>query len=185
MKARSIILFQVFLSLLLAGCATHEMVLSRTLRPVLSSEDIDFPVSLFRSRVQMDRLEVWVVVKRSDSDYMVNFNNEIESAAAVCVALSKSELTFKNDWNKLVLELTTEYGSQWLWRNTLGFAKVRITRKALLELRARNLPASEYPKYWDLFAYKVGPPDYVPYEWSSDDVKTNSESSDFDIERAL
>lgn len=174
---RSIILLGLFLALLLSGCATHEMVLSRTLRPILSSEDVSFPVSLFRARVQMGVLEVWGRVKRSDGDYKINFDNEIESTAALCAALAKSELTFKNDWYTLELQLTNEYGSQWRWRNTLGYTKVRISREALLELRARNLPASEYPQYWHLFAYKVGPPDYVPYE--SADVKTNSGKQGF------
>jgi hypothetical protein len=172
-NARSIILFQLLLALLLSGCATHEVVLSRTLRPVLSSEAVGFPVTLLRARVQMGVLEVWGRVKRSDDDYRINFDNEIESTAALCAALTKSGLTFKNYWYRLELQLTNEYGSQWRWRNTLGYTKVRITRETLLELRARNLPASEYPQYWHLFAYKVGPPDYVPYEWSSADVKTN------------
>jgi hypothetical protein len=122
----------------------------------------------------MDRLEVWGRVKRSDGDYRANFDCEIESTAALCAALAKSDLTFKHDWNTLVLELTNEYGSQWRWKNTLGYTKITISWETMLELRARNLPASEYPHYWHLFAYKVGPPDYVPYEYSSADVKKNN-----------
>ncbi len=125
-----------------------------------------FPLTLFRARVQMDRLEVWGRVRRSDADYRADFDCEIESAAALCAALAKSDLTYEHDWNTLVLELTNEYGSQWRWRNTLGYTKVRISRETLTELRKRDLPASEYPQYWRLYAFKVGPPDYVPYEWS-------------------
>jgi hypothetical protein len=122
----------------------------------------------------MGRLEVWGRVERSDDDYRTNFDNEIQSTAALCAALAKSDLTFKNDWYVLELQLTNEYGSQLRWKNTLGYTKVRISRETLLELRQRNAPASAYPQYWRLFAYKVGPPDYVPYEWSSADVKVNS-----------
>lgn len=171
MNTRFVILFQLLFALLLFGCATHEIVLSRSLRPILSSEDVNFQVTLFRARVQMGVLEVWGRVKRSDGDYKTNFDNEIESTAALCAALNKSELTFKNDWSALELQLTNEYGSQWRWRNTLGYTKVSISRATMLELRARNMPASEYPQFWQLFAYKVGPPDYVPYEWLSADVK--------------
>jgi hypothetical protein len=171
------ILIQLLLVLLLSGCATHEMVLSRTLRPVLSSEEVNFQVTLFRARVQMGILEVWGRVKRSDSDYQSNFDREIESTAVLCAALARNDLTFKNDWYTLELRLTNEYGSQWRWRNTLGYTKVRISRETLLELRKGNLPASEYPQVWHLFAYKVGPPDYVYYEWSAPDVKTNSDQN--------
>jgi hypothetical protein len=172
---RNMILPQLLLALLLSGCATHEVVLSRALRTVLSSEEVNFPVTLFRARVQMGVLEVWGRVQRNDDDYKTNFDNELKSTAALCAALTKSDLTFKNDWYALELQLTNEYGSQWRWRNTIGYTKVRISRDTMLELRLRNLPASEYPHYWHLFAYKVGPPDYVPYEWSSADVKkTNS-----------
>lgn len=174
MKARSVILFQLLLALLLSGCATHEVVLSRTLRPALSSEEVSFPVTLFRARVHMGVLEVWGRVERGDADYKTSFDNEIESTAALCVALTKSGLIFKYDWYLLELQLTNEYGSQWRWRNTLGYTKARISRETLIELLARNLPASEYPKHWHLFAYKVGPPDYFPYEWSSAAVETNS-----------
>lgn len=172
--ARGFIIVQLLLALLLPGCATHEMVLSRTLRPALSSEEIDFPVTLFRARVHMGRLEVWGRVARSDGEYRTDFDNEIQSTAALCAALAKSELTFKNDWYELELQLTNEYGSQMRWKNSLGYTKVVISRETLLELRKRNAPASAYSQYWRLFAYKVGPPDYIPYEWSSVDSKTNS-----------
>jgi hypothetical protein len=172
--ARGMILVQLVLALLLSGCATHEMVLSKTLRPALSSDEIHFSITLFRARVQMGVLEVWARVRRSDGDYRADFENEIQSTAALCAALTKSDLTFKNDWNELELQLTNEYGSQMRWKNTLGYTKVRISRVTLLELRKSYAPASAYPQYWRLFAYKVGPPDYVPYEWSSADETTKS-----------
>ena len=172
--ARGFILVQLLLALLLSGCATHEMVLSRTLRPALSREDIDFQMTLFRARVQMDRLEVWGRVKRSESDYSAIFDIEIQSAAALCAALTNSGLIFESDWRELDLRLANEYGSQWQWRTAHGHTIVRISRETLVELRKRNAPASAYPQYWHLLAYKVGPPDYVPYEWSSTDVRTNS-----------
>jgi hypothetical protein len=174
MNARSIILFQLFLALLLSGCATHEMVLSSTLKPVLSSEEVNFPVKHFRARVQMGRLEVGGRVILSDDDYKSNFDMEIETTAKLLAAITKSELTFKNDWHVLVLELWHEYGSTLRWKSTLGYTKVRISRETMLELRQRNLPASEYPKYWRLYIHKVGPPNYVGYEWSSDNVEKNS-----------
>jgi len=172
--ARGFIIVQLLLALLLPACTTHEMVLSRTLRPALSSEEIDFQVTLFRARVHMGRLEVWGRVARSDGEYRTDFDNEIQSTAALCAALAKSELTFKNDWYEMELQLTNEYGSQMRWKNTLGYTKVIISRETLLELRKRDAPASAYSQYWHLFAYKVGPPDYVPYEWSSVDSRTNS-----------
>jgi hypothetical protein len=121
----------------------------------------------------MDRLEVWARVKRSDGDYRMNFDCEMESTAALCAALAESDLVFKHDWNVLVLQLTNEYGSQWRWRNTLGYTKVRIDRETLIELRNRGLTPSEYPRYCHLFAYKVGPPDYVSYEWSPPHAENN------------
>jgi hypothetical protein len=169
-----VILTQLLLAPLLSGCATHEMVLSGTLRPALSSEEINSSITHFRARVQMGVLEVWARAKRSDGDYSPDFDIEIQSTAALCAALTKSDLTFKNDWYKLELQLTNEYGSQWRWKNTFGYSKVRISRETLLELRKRNVPASAFPQYWRLIAVKVGPPDYVPYEWSSADEKTNS-----------
>jgi hypothetical protein len=172
-NSRTVILFQMLLALLLSGCATHELVLSRTLAPVLSSEEVNSPVTLFRARVQMDRLEVWGRVKRNDDDYKINFDMEIETTAALLASLMKNELTFKNDWRQLVLELWHECGSTLRWKSTLGYTKVRISRETMLELRTRNLPASEYPKFWRLYVHKVGPPDYVGYEWSSTDVKPN------------
>jgi len=172
-KIRCVFLFPLLLALL-SSCATHEMVLSKTLRPILSSEDVDFPVTLFRARVQKGVLEVWGRVKRSDGDYKTNFDSEIESTAALCAALAKNELAFTNDWVALELQLTNEYGSQWRWRNTFGYTEVRITRETLLELRARKVPASDYPQYWHLFAVKVGPPEYIPYEWSAGGARANS-----------
>jgi hypothetical protein len=154
-SARRVIIVTLLLTLLSSGCATHELVLSRTLRSVLFSKGVNFPVMRFRARVQMDRLEVWARVKRSDGDYKINFDCEIESTAALCAALARSDLTFKQDWNTLVLELTNEYGSQWRWRNTFGFSKARVSRETLIDLHKRNTPASEYPQYWHLFAYKV------------------------------
>jgi hypothetical protein len=179
MNPRTVLLFRILLVLLLSGCATHEMFLTRTLRPVLSSEEVNFPVTLFRARVNKGVLEVWGRVKRNDGDYKTNFDTEIESTAVLCEVISKYDLTFKYDWHILELQLTNEYGSQLRWRNTVGYTKVRISRETLLELRARNAPASEYPQYWHIFAFKVGPPDYVPYEWSSADVKTKSGKQEF------
>jgi hypothetical protein len=162
-----IILFPLFLALLLSGCATHEWVLSGTLKPVVSSGEVKFPVKHFRARVQMDRLEVGGRVILSDDDYKSNFDMEIETTAALLASLMKNELTFKNDWRQLVLELWHECGSTLRWKSTLGYTKVRISRETMLELRTRNVPASEYPKFWRLYVHKVGPPDYVGHEWSS------------------
>ncbi len=174
MNARGLVVAQLLPALLLPGCATHEMVLSRTLTPALSSGEIDFPVTLFRARVHRGRLEVSGRVERSDGEYRTDFDTELQSTAALCAALAQSDLTFENDWDELELQLTNEYGTQTRWKNTLGYTKVSISREALLELRKRNAPASAYSQYWRLFAYKVGPPDYVPYEWSSVDSRTNS-----------
>jgi hypothetical protein len=175
LDVRGFIIVQLLLALLLPGCATHEIVLSKTLRPVLSSEEIDFPVTLFRARVQMGRLEVSARVERSDGEYTTDFDKEIQSTAALCAALAKSELTFNNNWSELELQLTNQYGSQMRWKNTLGYTKASISREKLLELRKRNAPASAYSQHWRLFAYKVGPPDYVPYEWPSVDSRTSSD----------
>lgn len=166
------VLVRLLLALLLSGCATHEMVLSKTLAPVLSDKEINFRMTLFRARVQMGVLEVWGRVERSDAEYRPGLDYEIESTAALCAALARSDLTFQNDWYAMALQLTNEYGSQWRWKNTLGYTKVRISREALQELRERNAPAAEYPRYWRLFAYKVGPPDYVPQEaWVPPEAK--------------
>ena len=75
------------------------------LKPVVSSGEVKFPVKHFRARVQMDRLEVGGRVILSDDDYKSNFDMEIETTAALLASLTKSELTFKNDWRQLVLEL--------------------------------------------------------------------------------
>lgn len=168
MNARCIILFPLFLALLLSGCATHELVLSRTLKPVLSSGEVKFPVKHFSARVQMDRLEVGGRVILSDDDYKSNFDMEIETTTALLASLIKSELTFKNDWRQLVIELWYDYGSTFRWKGTFAYVRVRISRETMLELHTRNLPVSEYPIFWRLNAMKVGPPDYVPYKWSPD-----------------
>ena len=173
MNARRVILVPLLLVLLPSGCATHELVLSRTLRPVLASEGIDFQPTLFRARVQMTSLEVRGRIRHSDLEYKSNFDCEIASAAALGAALVRSGIIFEHDWRYLKLLLTHEYGSQWRWKNTLGSIKVIISRETLLELRERNVPASEYPQYWHLVAYKWGPPDYVPYVWPSACEKNN------------
>lgn len=126
----------------------------------------------------MDRLEVWARIKRSDDEYRTGFDIEIQSTAALCAALARSELTFKSDWYELVLQLTNEYGSQMRWRNTFGYTQVRITRQTLLELRKRDAPAFEYAQHWRLFASKVGPPDYVPYESPPVGSRTDSGRDD-------
>ena len=172
MNSRKLALAQMLMMIVLSSCATHELVLSTTLRSVLSSEEINFSMTHFNARVDRGSLEVWGHVKRSDSDYKNNFDQDIDSTAALCAALANNDLTFKNDWYALELELTHEYGSQWRWRNTVGHTKVRIGRETLLELRRRNVPASEYPKFWQLVvASKIGPPDYIPLEWVPADVK--------------
>jgi hypothetical protein len=154
------------------ACATHECILSRRLRPVVSPGNVGFQMELFRARVQMDRLEVWARARRNGGDYETGFELEIASTAALCAALARSDLTFEQDWSMMVLELTNEYGSQWGWRNILGYTKARIPRETLTELGQRNVPPSEYPRFWSLFAYKVGPPDFVPYEWSTQYLRT-------------
>jgi hypothetical protein len=171
-NSRIITLLQLLLALLVFGCATHESVLSKALRPVLPSEEVDFPLTLFRARVSKGYLEVWGRVRRSDSDFRTGFDYEIESTAALCAALAKRDLIFQYDWKALALQLPNEYGSQWRWRNTLGYAKIIIGREILLKLRERDAPTSEYPQYGHLFAHKVGPPDYIPYEWLPVDRRT-------------
>lgn len=125
----------------------------------------------FKARVDKGVLEVWARVRLSDSDYGINFDQEIDNTAALCAALANHDLTFENDWYVLALELTNEYGSQSRWKNTVGHTRVRISRETLLELRRRNVPASEYPNFWQLvFASRIGPPDYVPQEWLPADL---------------
>ena len=159
------VLLQFLVAIALSGCATHELVMSKTLKPVAAGKDLDFSLSLFRARVQKGVLEVRGRVRRSDEDYTTSFDREIESAAALCASLAKSDVTFDSEWSVFELEVTNEYGSQWRWRTTRGYIKVRLDREGLLELRKRNVPASEYPRYWNLvLAYKAGPPNYVPYE---------------------
>ena len=174
MNARTV-LFQMMMGLLLSGCATHELILSRTLAPVLSCEEINFQITKFRARVQMGRLEVWGRVKRNEYAYQKNFDLEIKATAALLASLTKSEHTFKNDWRHLELELWHEYGSMFRWKNTFGYTKIRISRETLLELRMRNLSVSEYPKFWRLYAWKAGPPDFVGFEMSSTGEKPNTE----------
>lgn len=155
----------LLLVLQLSGCATHELVLSKTLQPALSRPELDFQLTLFRARVQMDRLEVWGRVRRSASDYTSSFDMEVRSVATLCAALANSGQIFESDWNVLHLSLTNEYGSQLQWKTANGHAAIVIGRRALMELKALNAPASEYPKHWTLAAYKVGPPDYSFREW--------------------
>lgn len=165
MRYRS--LLALLLVVQLSGCATHELVLSKTLQPALTRPEIDFQLALFRARVQMDRLEVWGRVRRSASDYTSSFDMEIGSVATLCAALAKSGLIFESEWKVLHLSLTNEYGSQLQWRTANGYASIVIERRALMELGKLNAPASEYPKHGTLTAYKVGPPDYAYREWSS------------------
>ena len=155
----------LLLALQLSGCATHELVLSKTLQPALTRPEVDFQLTLFRARVQMDRLEVWGRVRRSASDYTSSFDLEVGSVATLCAALANSGLIFESDWNVLHLSLTNEYGSQVQWKTANGSATIVIGRRTLMELKRLNAPASEYPKHGTLTVYKVGPPDYSFREW--------------------
>jgi hypothetical protein len=152
----------ILLAALLAGCSWHELVLSRTMRPV--ARDSGLPLTLFRARVQMSRLEVWGRARHGDEDYRAGFERELDSMAALCAALARSELTFGEDWLRANVELGTEYGSQWRWRNTNGWTRFRIDREGLLAVARAASPQAECRKRWDLFAVKVGPPDYNPQE---------------------
>jgi hypothetical protein len=175
MGARNPILVRLLLVVLLAGCAKHELVLSSALRPALSSQEIDFPVEHFRARVgQSGDLEVWARVNQSISDYREDFDNEIHDAAALCAALTNFDRTFGIDWSNLDLHLTNEYGSQARWKTAHSFTRVSMSRVTLFELRKRKARASAYPKYWRVSASKVGPPDYVYFEWSPGDVNSTS-----------
>lgn len=155
----------LLLVLQLSGCATHELVLSKTLQPALTRPEVDFRITLFRARVQMDRLEVRGRVRRSASDYTSSFDIEVGSVATLCAALANSGLIFESDWNVLHLSLTNEYGSQLQRRTANGYATIVIGRRTLMELKRLNAPPSEYPKHWTLTAHKVGPPDYLFREW--------------------
>jgi hypothetical protein len=175
LSARRLNLALLLLVFLFHGCATHELVLSRTLRPALASEAINFSIEHFRARVgQSGDLEVWARVNRSVGEYRRDFDNEIQGAAALCVALAHFERTFSLDWSKLELNVTTGYGSQLLWKTGHSFTKVTMGRDVLLGLRKRNAPATAYPEHWHLFASKIGPPDYVYYEWSPGDTRKGS-----------
>jgi hypothetical protein len=169
LNARSFIFFPLLLAVASSGCASWEPVLSSTLRPALTNEEVNFQVTHFHARVQMGHLEVWVRVRQDDSSYRTNFDCEIHNAAVLCSAIAKYDPTFKHrifDWDQMDLELSSEYGSQWRWRNTYSFLHLSISRETLLDLRNRNVPASQYPQYWYLVhADKVGPPNFVPIEW--------------------
>jgi hypothetical protein len=141
----------------------------------LSSQEIVFPVEDFRARVVFGRLEVRARVPRSMGEYQRNFDYEVQSAVALCMALANFENTFSTEWSKFELHVRNEYGSQLRWKTAHSFTMVKMSRETLLELRKRNAPASAYPEHWFLFASKVGPPDYVYYEWSPGDQRNNSD----------
>jgi hypothetical protein len=159
--------------MVLFGCATHELVLSRILAPAASSTNLGFSPTLFRARVDKGVLQVWSRVRRSDDEYTSGFDMEFASAAALCGFLARNDRTFESEWNYLKFELTNEYGGQWRWKNTVGYITVRLSRKELFDLREQSIPISAYPKYWHIIvAYKVGPPDYVPHELLPDNART-------------
>lgn len=147
---------------LLAGCSWHELALSRTLQPV--ARDSALPLTLFRARVQMGTLEVWGRARHGDEAYARGFDLELASLSALCAALARSELTFGEEWRAAHVQLTLEYGSQWRWRNTIGFTRIRIDRDALLAAARAASPEAECRTHWDLLVVKVGPPDYKPEE---------------------
>ena len=152
----------VLLAALLAGCSWHELRLSRTMGPVAS--DSALPLTLFRARVQMSTLEVWGRARHGDEDYVRGFELELASLSALCAALARSELTFREKWRQASVQLAMEYGSQWRWRNTYGWTRFRIDRQGLLETARAASPEAECRKRWDLLVVKVGPPDYEPQE---------------------
>jgi len=165
-------LVPLLLAVVSSGCSTWEPVLSRTLRPALNNEEVDFQVTHFHARVQKGYLEVRVRVRLDESDYRTNLDCEIKNAAVLCTVIARYDPTFKDrlfdweHWDQMELELWTEYGSQWRWRNTVSITKLTISRDTLLDLRNRSVPASQYPQFWQLVdAFKVGPPNYVPIEW--------------------
>lgn len=160
------LLVVLFSALLLAACATHELVMSKTLQPALARPEVDFQLTLFRARVQMDRLEVWGRVARSESEYNPSFDLEIGSVANLAAALTNNGLIFDHDWRVLHLHLVNEYGSQQRWKTANGWAKLVIERDALLALRDRGALASEYPGNGMLTAHKAGPPDFVHLDWA-------------------
>lgn len=152
--------------LLVSACATHELVLSKSLQPALDRPEVDFQLTLFRARVQMDRLEVWGRVARAESEYTPSFELEIGSVAGLAAALADDGLIFEHEWRVLHLELSNEYGGQLRWKNTNGWAKLVIERSALLELKERGADASEYAERGTLTGSKVGPPDFLPRDWT-------------------
>ena len=82
----------------------------------------------------------------------------METAAALCAALARSEVVFAHAWRKMDLTLWTEYGGTLRWRNTVGFVRVGMSRETLRALRDESVPASEYRKHWRLLGgSKAGP----------------------------
>jgi hypothetical protein len=148
---------------LLAGCSWHEVRLSPALRPAV--EDVGVPLTLFRARVQMGVLEVWARAKHADGDYVASFDLEKDNLGALCAALANSDLTYREEWRELALQLTHEYGSSWRWKNTYSVTRVRIDYEGLRALRGNPAAAAECLRQGNSVWVKVGPPDFVPSEW--------------------
>ncbi|MCP5178981.1 MAG: hypothetical protein H6993_18680 [Pseudomonadales bacterium] len=156
-----VMLVGLLAALLATGCATHELVLSRTLRPALTGRYLETQPSLFRARVNMDALEVWVRYRYEDSAYRQDFDLELHTAAGLCAALATSNLTFRDAWSRLELWLVSEYGSQWRWRNTNAQMRIRVRRQDLLALRGTPQPQVACMRLWKIEGVKHGPPDHV------------------------
>jgi hypothetical protein len=142
-------------ALLVSACATHELVLSKTLEPALDRPELDFRLTPFKARVQMDRLEVWGRVERSESEYAPSSDLEIESVASLAAALANSGRIFEYEWRTLHLSLVNEYGSQLRWKNANGWARLVIDRRALLELKELGAHSSAYPQHGEMTAHKA------------------------------
>lgn len=146
----------------LAACSWHELRLSPRLRPV--AQETGVPLTAFSARVQMGVLEVWARAKHADEDYVANFDLERATLGALCAALAGSDLTYQEEWRALSLQLTHEYGSQWRWRNTYSYTRVRIDHDVLRALRGNPAAAAECLRQGHSVWVKVGPPDYKPQE---------------------
>ena len=156
----AILAVAISVSCVLSGChGTSQSRMSRDLKPILSSEVIDFKVDRFTAwKRGAGYLQIDVDALRQETDYRPGFDLELQQAAALCAAVANSDLAFGIEWWALKINSRIWYRGR-MWTRPMSSTQIFVSREELLELRERGALPDEAPIRWiesDL-THKTGP----------------------------
>jgi len=145
-------------ALVLTGCrGTPSSRMSRDLKPILSSEEIEFKVDSFAAWIRgPGYLQIDVDALREETDYRPGFDLELQQAAALCAAVANSDLAFGIEWWALKINSRIWYRGR-AWTTPSSWTEIFVSREELVELRERGALADEFPRRWIRSTYKTGP----------------------------